>query len=419
MRIGTRFVAVIWVLAAWSLPARAQQPVIAAIQVHGNTLTPDAEVVEASGLAVDTPFADALLESAAARLVATKRFQHVDVQKRYASIVDATQIIVSIRVDEGAVRIASGGVGGEAPHAARRSKIQLMFAPLFDVQDGYGVSYGMQVAVAGRSGIGSRVVFPLSWGGNKRAGAELQRDFTSRWAPRIRTGVLAQRRTHPFFRSDADRTRIWARGAWRLAKPLFAGATVAWQGATLLGQVNRTRSVGTDVILDTRRDPALPRNAIYAKASIDRVYFSDGPRLQTTLETIGYLGSYKGSIVVLRAVREGVNRSVPPFFKSVLGGADTLRGFRAGSAIGDTMVTASAELRIPLTSPLTIAKLGACAFIDEGVAYDDGQHLPDRHFSRGVGAGVWATAALFRINFTVAHGIGSGNRVHLDAGLTF
>src|SRR5205823_14031070 len=120
------------------------------------------------------------------------------------------------------------------------------------------------------------------------------------------------------------------------------------------------------------------------------------PIVRTELEADGYLGLYRGSVLALRTLREDMSRTAPPFFKSVLGGADTLRGFRAGTAVGDTMVATSVELRIPLTSPLHIAKFGTSVFIDAGTAYDKGQRFQDQHLRRGVGGGVWATAALFR-----------------------
>ena len=405
--------------ASWSHPVLAQQPVIAVIQVQGNTLSADAEVIEASGLVEGVPFSDAMLDAAEQRLLATKRFQHVDVLKRYASITDLTQISVLIRVDEGPVHVVPGVLPGQAPTVARRRKLNLMYLPLLDAEDGYGLTYGVQLAVTGNSTSGTRLVLPFSWGGNKRAGAELQHDFTSRLAPRLRSGVLIQRRTHPFYQSDADRLRVWARGEWRLAPPLFFGTTAAWQKASLLGRTDRTRSAGADLVLDTRLDPLFPSNAIYARAAIDRIAFAHKPIVRTELETDGYVGIYRGSVLALRAVREDMSRTAPPFFQSVLGGADTLRGFRAGTAVGDTMVATSAELRIPLTSPLHIAKFGTSVFIDAGTTYDKGQRLADQRLRKGVGGGVWATAALFRISLMVAHGIGAGNRVHFGAGLTF
>jgi len=151
---------------------RAQPEVIAAIQVQGNTLTPDDEVVGASGLSPGAAFSDSVLREAADRLQATRRFQHVYVLKRYASIADPTQILILIRVDEGPVRVVPGRLPGQAPHVARRHALNVMYAPILDAEDGYGWTYGVQVAVTGNANTASRVIFPLSWGGNKRAGAE-------------------------------------------------------------------------------------------------------------------------------------------------------------------------------------------------------------------------------------------------------
>jgi hypothetical protein len=57
--------------------------------------------------------------------------------------------------------------------------------------------------------------------------------------------------------------------------------------------------------------------------------------------------------------------------------------------------------------------------MDAGTAYDKGDHFSDRKLERGVGAGVWAAAPLFRFSVAVARGIGSGLRAHVRAGLTF
>ena len=200
---------------------------------------------------------------------------------------------------------------------------------------------------------------------------------------------------------------------------MFFGTTAAWQKSSLLGRTDRTRSAGADLVLDTRIDPLLPSNAIYARAAIDRMTFVDKPIVRTELEADGYVSIYRGSVLALRVMREDMSRTAPPFFRSVLGGADTLRGFRAGTAVGDTMVTTSVEFRIPLTSPLHIAKFGTSIFMDAGTAYDKGQRLGNQRLRKGVGGGVWATAALFRISLMVAHGVGAGNRVHFGAGLTF
>lgn len=402
----------------------AQQQTIVDIRVHGNTITPDDDVVRASGLSVGVAFSEQLLAETTDRLKATKRFDRVEVLKRFASISDPTQIVLVIQVDEGPVRIDPGvpgvaGLPGQPPRATKRGPLNVMFAPLLDAEDGYGFAYGAQVSVTGHRNTSTRLVVPLSWGGDKRAAAELQKEFAAPFAPQLRVGGLVQERVHPFFKEDAGRKRAWGRAEWQLMKPLRAGATLASQTSTLLDRSHTTRSVGADVVLDTRLDPMLPRNAVFARAAVDRLAFSDRAIVKTELEANGYIGLYRGNVLAVRALREGMSRPAPPYFKSILGGAGNLRGFRAGHSIGDTLVAGSLELRMPLSSPLTIATFGASAFVDAATAYDKGQIFRDQQFRKGIGAGLWASAAVFRISLMFAHGIGSGNRVHFGAGFTF
>jgi hemolysin activation/secretion protein len=103
----------------------------------------------------------------------------------------------------------------------------------------------------------------------------------------------------------------------------------------------------------------------------------------------------------------------------MLGGLDNLRGFRAGTAIGDTLVATSAELRVPITSPLSIGKMGLMAFVDSGTVYNKGGRLADQTFKHGVGGGIWFSAAFVRLNIAVAHGIGASTRVHVGGSLSF
>lgn len=176
----------------------AQQEVIAAIQVHGNTLTPDGEIIRASGLAEGGRFSDSLLSEAETRLRSFKRFDRVEVLKRYASISDLSQILVVIQVDEGPVSIVSPGVPGQTPAVARRRRFNVMFVPVLDAEDGYGLTYGGLFAITGHKNTSRRLIVPASWGGDKRAAVEFQKEFSPRFAPQIRTGALVQRRTHPF-----------------------------------------------------------------------------------------------------------------------------------------------------------------------------------------------------------------------------
>ena len=164
----------------------------------------------------------------------------------------------------------------------------------------------------------------------------------------------------------------------------------------------------------------MPHNAIFVRSAVERLRFSSTANaVRTEIDANGYLGVYRGIVLALRAVRENFSRPAPSFYKSILGGSRNLRGFRAGSAVGDTLVAGSVELKIPATSPLRMARFGYSVFIDAGTTYDKGQRFGDQKLEKGVGAGVWATAPLFRFSVAVARGIGSGMRVHIGAGLTF
>jgi hemolysin activation/secretion protein len=124
-------------------------------------------------------------------------------------------------------------------------------------------------------------------------------------------------------------------------------------------------------------------------------------------------------IEVLRALRHDPGVALPAYLQPILGGMANLRGFKAGSAIGDTLVAGAAEIRTPLTSPLNIGKAGVNAFFDVGTVYAKGQQLGDQHFSQGFGGGVWFAATVIRLNLVVAHGIGVGTRVHFGTTLSY
>jgi len=179
-------VLVVVALAA-TAPLLAQQEVIAVIQVHGNTISPTDEVVALSGLAVGASFSEAVRADAEQRLQKSGRFQDVEVLKRFASISDLTQITVLIRIDDGPVRIdppLPGIPGGlptpGVPQAVRRGPLNVMFAPILTAEDGYGFTYGARFAVTGHRNTRQRIAVPLSWGGDKRAGVEFQKEFARR-----------------------------------------------------------------------------------------------------------------------------------------------------------------------------------------------------------------------------------------------
>ena len=403
-------------------PQGASQEVLTEIRIHGNVLTPDEEVRQLAGVEVGMVMTPTTPADVAARLRATRRFKSVEVLKRFASIADPTKIVLIVILDEGRVAVESSSVPGTPARVVRRRGFHLMFLPLLKFEDGYGFSYGVRFARTGTFGRRSQVSFPLTWGGDKRAAVELDKELARGPVSRVEAGGSVSRRRNPFFEKDDDRQRVWFTAERDLTSSLRTSATVGWQHVAFLDRPRGNASfvdTGADLVFDTRLDPMLPRNAIYARAGWDRSNVPGGAVNQTSLDGRGYIGVPWQAVLVVRALREDADRSVPPYLKSMLGGVPNLRGFRRGAAVGDTLVAGSLELRVPLTSPLSIGKFGVSAFMDIGTVYDKGRRLADQHFERGIGGGIWFGAAFIRLSLVVAHGIGGDTRVHFGTSVNF
>ena len=397
----------------------AQTPeTIAEIRVHGNLIATNDDILALSGVTVGARFTPATIADVTARLNASKKFERVQVLKRFASIDDASRITIVILVDEGPVRLASQS--GTFTAVRRRGLRNVMLMPVLDAEDGYGLTYGVRAAHVGAIGEGSRLSFPLTWGGTKQAGADVERALGPVRRTRVKAGAAIQRQTNPAFLEEDTRQRVWgrvehARGYFR------GGGTLGWQDVSFMQTRDRFRSAGVDAAFDTRVDPVLPRNAVFASASWERLNFdvdSDhGSIDRTRMEGRGYLGLIGPTVLAVRAVRESSSRSLPLYLKPLLGGWSTLRGFKAGSFAGDTLVAGSIELRVPLTSPMRVGKLGVSVFADAGKSYDHGHRYRDGTLRRSAGAGVWFAATVFHMGLSVARG--TDTRVNFGAGLSF
>jgi outer membrane protein assembly factor BamA len=409
-------VAVLMTASPDALPGGTQgRETVAAIQVHGNQLTADEEIRRLAGIAIGSPVDDATIDEVASRLRATRRFERVQVLKRFASIADPTQILIVIIVNEGPVRIERTGDPDHPTRVVRNRRLNLMFLPVLYAEDGYGMTYGARFGLPEPAGKQSRVGFPLTWGGDKRAAAELDKTIAGGPLDRVTAGASISRRTNPFYEQDDNRARVWARGERLLTGSLRAGATIGWQRVSFLGSHESLGDLAADVTFDTRVDPILPRDAVYARAAWERI--AGVNRLD--LDTRGYLGLVGQNVLALRVQRSDADGPLPPFLKPLLGGLPNLRGFKVGVAAADSLTAASAELVVPLTSPISVGRIGVSGFIDAGTAYDHGQHLADQPWKEGIGGSVWFSAAFLRLNVAVAHGLGSSTRVHVGATATF
>jgi outer membrane protein assembly factor BamA len=383
------------------------------VRLQGNVLTPDDEILRIANVVVGAPFAADTLETVAARLRADRRFKSVEVLKRFASISDPNQITLVIIVDEGPVKIERTDDPAAPTRVVADRGLRLLFLPVLGYDDGYGLTYGVRLARAGVVGPRSRLSFPLTWGGDKRAGIELERSVARGPLKRLQAGATLSRQSHPFFDVKDDRRRMFVGVESRAAGPLRGDVTAAWEQVSFGGTGDRVARIGGALTVDTRIDPVMARNAVFARVAVEHLAIDSAADVSTmAIDLRGYIGLVGQTVLVLRGIRDDGNRSRPDYLRPILGGINNLRGFRAGTAVDDTLTAASAELRMPLSSPLSFGKLGVSVFVDTATVYHESARLADQRFDRGVGVGLWFSAAFLRANLSVARGLGHSTRVN-------
>jgi len=402
-------------------PAAAQDaPVIAHLRVHGNHTTPDADVLEIAGLSVGSAADPASLEEARRRLDASGRFESVELRTRYQSLTESRSVAVIVVVTERAgITIGDMGVV-QVPGPLARLRGRTMFLPILGFEDGYGLTYGVRLTMVGVRQSATRVSVPLSWGGTRQAAVEASRTFTGGPITRIAGRLGVNRREHPFFRQGEMRREVSGEVLKRFGPAVGLGLTGARTDVRFGDIRGRLDTLGGFAEVDTRTDPLYPRNAVHVRSSLDRLGLDPAPNaVRQTHDARAYLGLPRAAVLGLRAQTVHTDGPVPAYAKAMIGGASSLRGWRAGSAVGDNMVAGSVELRVPLSSPANLARTGVSIFYDVGVAYDHGQRWRDQRLEKGVGVGFFITAPLFALQLDVARGIDRGTRVHLSTGVTF
>jgi outer membrane protein assembly factor BamA len=400
--------------------AAPPQEVLADVQVRGNVATPDDELRRLAGLEIGMPVTPDLTTRVAERLRAMKRFDSVDVLKRYASLTDPTQIVVVVLVDEGAVSIQRTGDPARPTRVVRRRWPNLLFFPLFSADSGYGVTYGARLTHPSPAGRNSRISFPITWGGRKRIAAEFEKRPDRGWFTRIEAGGSVSRRMNPLFEANDDRIAVWFRPERQMTPSLRVRALTGWQRASFQSVTDQFASLGAEVVFDTRLDPFLARDAVLLRATSSHLAFGGRDAVnRTALEAHGYVGLFGQTILVASASMDRADGPLPDYLKPLFGGPSSVRGFKTGADSGDSLVAGSLELRVPLTSALRFVKVGVSGFVDAGTVYDTGERLVDQRLQRGIGGSVWFTAAFLRFNVAVAHGVGESTRVHVGGNLTF
>ena len=425
--------------------------VIEDVRVHGNHSTPDEEVLRIAAIVVGTPLEPGAVEAARRRLLDSGRFSSVEIRQRSRSIEDPSRIALIILVAEQAAMRPSVDIDvPPIPGVLGRLRSQTMFMPILSVDDGYGLTYGLRTSFVGGRASTTRLSVPASWGGTRQLAVEAERTFTrftpgsavgtsSGAAPPARAGLVGGgltrlrgsaglwRQEHPYFDQGQFRRYVEGEISYR-PRPVFGVGLNAGLAAVSFGDVDdRMGDAGVFAEIDTRRDPLFPRHAVYARTSWSRLSFAepeasdvpDGGRSRWQHDVRGYLGVIWQVVLAARVQMDFADGPLPAYAKPILGGADTLRGIRAGSAVGDNLWAGTIEARAPFTSVLRSTRLGVLAFYDTGATWDYGQRWRDAGREEGIGGGVFLVNPFFQFQLSVARGLGRSTRVHASTGVSF
>jgi hypothetical protein len=410
--------------------AETQAPteVVREVRVHGNAFLSDADVLKIAGVAVGEPLAPETLDLVARRLKDSGRFETVDVRKRYRSLSDPTDIAIVLVVhEEPGIRSMD-----DPTHVIARPWLRarqgLMFLPILGYEDGYGLTYGARFSVHNTLGLGERISVPLTWGGTRRAALEVERTFDRGPLTRVMGSLGIRQRENPayhFFeeRGVDDRRVEWKGRAERNFAHVVLTGVEATRATVKFGPFpsGDQWTYGADAALDTRGDPAFPRNAVYAGVGWSALHYEQVPRINRyRLDGRGYLGLVGQAVLAGRVQYFASDRAQPIHERYLIGGAATLRAFRAGAFHGDRAIVTSGELRVPLTSVISGATLGLNIFHDAAKAVDHDFSLREARWHRSTGAGLFLIASVLRLNLDVARAHhGGGTRIHLATGFAF
>ncbi len=405
-------------LAAISIatPAAAQGPgIVAEVRVHGNHTTPDADVLAIVGDVVGKPATDELIAGIRGRLEKSGRFDGVEVRKRFRSIDSADDILLMIIIDE----VPGISDTDLTPGPWKRFKSSGMFLPVLNYEDGYGFTYGARVSFVDRLGPGSRISMPFTWGGERQARVQIERTFRAGPFSRLSGDAGISRRENPHYKIGDTRTGAHARVESAIQRWLRLGAGAGIEDVEFGDVRDRLTRGGADVTLDTRVDPAFPRNAVHAMVGWEHLSFDAGTANRTTTDLRGYVGVIGQTVLAVRGLSIVSPDPLPSYEQGLLGGSASLRGYDAGYQADDNLAAVSAELRVPITSPLSIGRFGLKLFTDAGATYAAGARMKDQHLATGYGAGLYAHLTILSLSLDVGYAKEQGANVHFGMGVAF
>ena len=225
---------------------------------------------------------------------------------------------------------------------------------------------------------------------------------------------------HPHFEVQDRRSRVWGGLDRRLAFGVRVDAEAAWEEVFFGELADRLTRVIVGLEYDSlsryiparRCEAGAPRlNQLSVAREPDAVF---RPRVDAQ----AFKGVGGQAVLAARVLYEGASAPLPPYERSLLGGVGTLRGWEFGARVGDRLLAASIELRVPLSSPLATGKSGFRLFYDTAAVWNAGSARDQ--WLKGVGVGVFLNLPVVgSVQFDVGHDLRGGVVVHSAAGFGF
>jgi hypothetical protein len=332
------------VLLGWAGIATGESR-IALVLVHGNHSIPDEEVTRIAGVAAGQAFAPEDREAIEARLLASGKFESAEVRIRYRGLAESTDVALVLLVRE-------------KPSVSSR----FLAVPIFDLTDEYGLTLGARLALVDVFGEGSRISFPLSWGGERRAGVEGAIDL-GEWSS-ARFDLSRTREVNPHY--DTPDNRLSVGGGYRWKRGLVGvDAGGRWSDVDFERIDESFADLGVRIALDSRRDPTIPGDAFYAGLAWRRLFFETTRTgvNQYTLDLRGYKRLAGQALLASQLYWAAADGALPAYERPLVGGGKTLRGHAPGQYAGDNAALGSLELRLPLTPVLSYARAGGALLL--------------------------------------------------------
>jgi outer membrane protein assembly factor BamA len=371
------------------------------IRFRGNFTIPDDTLLRLGEIAAGMPWSDFDPDEVKQRLLRSGRLEGVEFARRYRGFNTTDEIVLVITVKE-----------------KQSLRSRFMYFPILAGSDEYGFTYGFRSTAVDLLGSGERLSIPLTWGGTRRAALEGEFRLSNPVVQTLTAEIGLFRREHPFYGIGDFRKEAHV-GIKRRFDRFEMNLRSGWTDVSFGRQHADFASIGAGATFDTRRDSTFPRDAVYAEATWKRLVFPGGDRgfNRYTLDFRGYKSVVGQTVLAGQIFYHGADGHLPDWERPFLGGATTLRGHQPGAYIGDTIATASLELRMPLTPLQVPYHAGVDFFFDTGTVYDYGRSLGNAKFRHGAGVGGFFLFMGLGVKVDIAYDLRENYRAHFRFGI--